>query len=187
MLRCLQDVGNHTRTSSSGWINRTSRGLKRRGRGRPPQIVPSRTPEQKVPDFLEALSAGRSATAAARDLDTTVSTMSKQVLPDSGGSLKPIISKSGRRWVADFLPVHRYSTVVYGKLESMDGNTLGRGLQAGPNASTKRGKDYTDIWWQLDLDPLTSVLVHRCRQAPSRPHHGTHPQDADASQPIIPV
>ena len=131
---------------------------KRRGRGRPLQIVPSRTPEQKVPDFLEALSAGRSATAAARDLDTTVSTMSKQVLPDSGGSLKPIISKSGRRWVADFLPVHRYSTVVYGKLESMDGNTLGRGGQAGPNASTKRGKDYTDIWWQFDLDPLTSVL-----------------------------
>ena len=131
---------------------------KRRGRGRPLQIVPSRTPEQKVPDFLEALSAGRSATAAAKDLDTTVSTMSKQVLPDSSGSLRSIISKSGRRWVADFLPIHKYSTVVYGKLESMDGGKLGRGGQAGPNATTQRGEDYTDIWWQFDLNPLTSVL-----------------------------
>ena len=104
---------------------------KRRGRGRPIQIVVSRTPEQKVPDFLEALRAGRSATAAATDLNTTVDTMSKQVLPDSSGRLVPIIDKKGRRWVANFTPLHRYSTVVYGKLETMDGNTLGRGGQAG--------------------------------------------------------
>lgn len=131
---------------------------KRRGRGRPIQIVVSRTPEQKVPDFLEALRAGRSATAAANDLNTTVDTMSRQVLPDSSGNLIPIIVKQGRRWVANFTPLHRYSTVVYGKLETMDGSNLGRGGQAGPNASTKRGEDYTDIWWQFDLDPLTSTL-----------------------------
>ena len=131
---------------------------RRRGRGRPIQIVVSRTPEQKVPDFLESMRAGRSATAAASDLGTTVDTMSRQVLPNNAGKLVPIIRKDGKRWVADFTPLHRYSTVVYGKLETMDGGTLGRGGQAGPNASTKRGDDYTDIWWQFDLDPLTSTL-----------------------------
>ena len=79
---------------------------KRRGRGRPIQIVVSRTPEQKVPDFLEALRAGRSATAAAADLNTTVDTMSRQVLPDSSGRLVPIIDKKGKRWVANFTPLH---------------------------------------------------------------------------------
>ena len=131
---------------------------KRRGRGRPLQIVPARSPEQKVPDFLEALNAGRSATAAAKDLDTTVKTMSKQVLEDSSGKLVAIVDKDGGRWVPNFVPIHKYSTVVYGKLESMDGSTLGRGGQAGPNSKTTRGEDYTDIWWQFDLDPLTSTL-----------------------------
>jgi len=133
---------------------------RRRGRGRPLQIVPRRTPEQMVPDFLESMRAGRSASGAARDLGTTIATMASQTLDDSAGNPVAIIGKdpSNNRWRANFVPLHRYSTVVYGKLESMDGTTLGRGGQAGPNASVKRGEDYTDIWWQFDLDPLTSTL-----------------------------
>jgi len=133
---------------------------RRRGRGRPLQIVPQRTPQQLIPDFLEGLGAGRSATAVSADLGTTIATMASQTLPDRNGVDRPIMTKdpSSGRWKPAFVPVHRYSTVVYGKLESMDGTTLGRGGQAGPNASTTRGDNYTDIWWQFDLDPLTSTL-----------------------------
>lgn len=140
--------------------NGISWSYRRRGRGRPLQIVPVRTPEQLVPDFLEGLAAGRSATAVSADLGTTIATMARQSLPDSAGVARPIMTKdpSSGRWKPAFVPVHRYSTVVYGKLESMDGSTLGRAGQAGPNASVTRGEDYTDIWWQFDIDPLTSTL-----------------------------
>jgi len=140
--------------------NGVSWSYRRRGRGRPLQIVPTRTPEQLVPDFLESMRAGNSASRSARELGTTIATMASQTLPDSSGVDQPIITKdpSNNRWVANFVPLHRYSTVVYGKLVSMDGTTLGRGGQAGPNASVNRGEEYTDIWWQFDLDPLTSTL-----------------------------
>ncbi len=141
-------------------LNGVAWSYRRRGRGRPLQIVPVRTPEQLVPDFLESMRAGNSASRSARDLGTTIRSMGAQTLPDASNVSQPIISKnpSNNRWQANFVPLHKYSTVVYGKLESMDGSTLGRGGQAGPNATTTRGDEYTDIWWQFDLDPLTSTL-----------------------------
>ena len=131
---------------------------RRRRPGAPLQIVPERTPEQKMADFLEDMGRGVSASKAARNLRTSVKVMSKLELPDKSGSQRPILEKSGNRWVAMFRPLHTYSTVVYGKIESMDDTVLGRGGQAGPRSSTKKATEYTDIWWQLDLDPLTSIL-----------------------------
>jgi len=136
-------------------INYTYR---RRRPGAPLQIVPERTPEQKIADFLEAMGRGVSASKAAKDLRTSVKVMSKLELPDGSGIDRPILEKSGKRWKAMFRPLHRYSTVVYGKLESMDDTVLGRGGQSGPRASKKKASEYTDIWWQFDLDPLTSIL-----------------------------
>ena len=131
---------------------------RRRRPGAPLQIVPERTPEQKMADFLESMGRGVSATKSAKDRGTSVKVMSKLELPDGSGTQRPILEKVGKRWVAMFRPLHTYSTVVYGKLESMDNTVLGRGGQAGPRASAKKASEYTDIWWQFDLDPLTSIL-----------------------------
>lgn len=119
-----------------------------------------KTPEQKRFEFLNLLGDGLSATAAAKQLETTVKTMSGQELPDASGTMRPILRKSGGKWIAEFIRVEDYSVVYYGSITGFEGKTLGRGVQKGPAAKTDDGADdYMDIWWQVDFDNWNSTLA----------------------------
>ena len=97
-----------------------------------------KTAEQKRFEFLNLMLDGVSATKAARELETTVKTMSQQTLNDASGTAQPIIEKSGGSWKPSFVKVEDYSIVYYGSIEGLDGNKLGRGVQEGPTAKTRR-------------------------------------------------
>jgi len=129
-------------------------GIKTVRKGKTGQIFIRRMPLQKKVDFIWSMSKGKSASAAARDLKTTVKTMSKI---DHNGT--PILKKVGRRWVAQFLPVYNHRLVVYGTLTGFNGNTLGRGQTPPVKADDKNlDKDYSEIWWQIDFDQFKSTL-----------------------------
>ena len=118
-----------------------------------------KTAEQKRFEFLNLMLDGVSATKAARELETTVKTMSQQTLNDASGTAQPIIEKSGGSWKPSFVKVEDYSIVYYGSIEGLDGNKLGRGVQEGPTAKTEEGEeDYMDIWWQVDFESWKSTL-----------------------------
>jgi len=120
-----------------------------------------RTPEQKIYDFVDMMNEGKSATAAAKELETTVKTMSKQVLPDTPGSSTEsfIISRTGGKWSASFIKTEDYSLVYYGGINGLAGTVIGRGEQAGPAANTDDADaDYMDIWWQVDFENWESSL-----------------------------
>jgi|SaaInlV_165m_DNA_1040744.scaffolds.fasta_scaffold02212_9 hypothetical protein len=120
-----------------------------------------RTPEQKVYEFIDLINEGKSATAAAKELETTVKTMSSQVLPDYPGSTDEtfVIAKSGGSWQTDFIKTENYSLVYYGGITGLGGTTIGRGDQMGPSASADEAdQEYMDIWWQVDFDNWESSL-----------------------------
>ena len=96
-------------------------GIKIVRQGKSNKVIIQRQPNQKKIDFLWAMSKGESATEAAKELNTTVKTMSK--VKENG---QPIIKKVKRTWVAQFLPVFNHRLVVYGTLTGFNGNTLGR-------------------------------------------------------------
>ena len=120
-----------------------------------------RTPEQKVYEFIDLINEGKSATAAAKELETTVKTMSSQVLPDYPGSTDEtfVIAKSGGSWQTDFIKTENYSLVYYGGITGLGGTTIGRGDQMGPSASADEAdQEYMDIWWQVDFENWNSTL-----------------------------
>lgn len=118
-----------------------------------------RTPTQKVPELLELMSDGLSATAACSELNTTVSTMSSQMLPNLNGDLLPVIVKIGNSWTPNFIGVREYSMTLHGQLLGFNDSVQGRGLQQGPNANQDEADpEYADIWWQLDLNSFQSTL-----------------------------
>ena len=100
------------------------------------------------------MSKGKSASAAAKELKTTVKTMSK--VTHNG---VPIIKKVKGRWKAQFLPVYTHRLVVYGTMTGFNGTPLGR-RKIPPNQATKKNldKDYAEIWWQIDFDKFKSTL-----------------------------
>ena len=121
-------------------------------------IKVKRTPDDKIEDFLTLIHNGNSATKSARELRTTVRTMSKRTYKGV-----PIIEKSGNYWVCNFVPVKEYELVAYGELLSFDGKIQGRGVLSGPDANKSKNKrkqdeDYADIWYQLDIKKIYSTL-----------------------------
>tara|TARA_R110002020_G_scaffold1492_2_gene6701 strand:+ start:18075 stop:19019 length:945 start_codon:yes stop_codon:yes gene_type:complete len=118
-----------------------------------------KTPAQKRYEMIDLMNNGESATAAAKSLETTVKTMSKQTLPDKAGTEQPILTKGTKGWTTDFIKVEDYSLVYYGSVSGLSGTILGRGQQKGPKATTEEGdEDYMDIWWQIDFNNWSSTL-----------------------------
>jgi hypothetical protein len=118
-----------------------------------------KTPEQKRYEMIDLMNNGVSATAAAKELETTVKTMSKQTLPDKSGTDQPILTKTTKGWATNFIKVEDYSLVYYGGITGLSGVTLGRGKQKGPEATTEEGdEEYMDIWWQVDFNNWQSTL-----------------------------
>ena len=121
-------------------------------------IKVKRTPDDKIEDFLTLIHNGKSATKSARELKTTIRTMSKRTYKGI-----PIIEKSGNYWVCNFVPVKEYELVAYGELLSFDGKIQGRGVLRGPDANKPKNKrkqdeEYADIWYQLDIKKIYSTL-----------------------------
>jgi hypothetical protein len=118
-----------------------------------------RTPEQKRYEMVDLMNDGKSATAAAKELETTVKTMSKQTLETAAGVEEPIITRTGGKWDTNFVRVEDYSLVYYGGINGLGGTTIGRGEQAGPEANPDDAdEDYMDIWWQIDFENWNSTL-----------------------------
>ena len=104
-------------------------------------------PIQKIEDFLIRMHRGDSASKAAKDLKTTVRTMSKQTYKGS-----PIIKKEKGRWVPQFIPEEKIVMQFYGHIRNPQGNILGGNNVSGPDATSsknkkKRDPDYMEIWW----------------------------------------
>ncbi len=133
------------------------RGIKWVKKGNLNQVVLIKPPSAKKIPFLHEMSKGVSATKAAKKLKTTVKSMQK-VTHDG----KPIISKKGRKWVANFIPVYRHRLVVYGTMSGFTGKTLGRNKTPPHEVESVQDdqldKDYADIWWQIDFDNFKSTL-----------------------------
>ena len=77
-------------------------------------------PIQKIEDFLIKMHRGQSATQSAKDLKTTVRTMSKQTYKG-----QPIIKKDNGRWVSQFVPEEKIVMQFYGHIRNPQGNVLG--------------------------------------------------------------
>ena len=108
-------------------------------------------PFQKIEDFLIKMHYGSSATQSARELKTTVRTMSKQNYKG-----QPIIKKENGRWVSQFVPEEKIVMQFYGHIRNPQGNILGGNNVSGPYASSsknksKRNPDYMEIWWDAFL------------------------------------
>ena len=104
-------------------------------------------PIQKIEDFLIKMHRGQSATQAAKDLKTTVRTMSKQTYKG-----QPIIKKENGRWVSQFIPEEKIVMQFYGHIRNPQGNILGGNNVSGPDAASpknrkNRNPDYMEIWW----------------------------------------
>lgn len=117
-----------------------------------------RKPEDKIEDFLTLIHNGNSATASAKQLGTTVRTMSKKTYKGV-----PIIEKRGHFWKCNFVPLFSYEMVYYGELLSFDGKIQGRGVLKGPDSNKPKNKkkqdeDYADIWFQVDIPKMVSTL-----------------------------
>ena len=104
-------------------------------------------PIQKIEDFLIKMHRGQSATQSAKDLKTTVRTMSKQTYKG-----QPIIKKDNGRWVSQFIPEEKIVMQFYGHIRNPQGNVLGGNNVSGPDATSpknrkNRNPDYMEIWW----------------------------------------
>jgi len=124
-----------------------------------------RKPEEKIEDFLTLIHNGNSATASAKQLKTTVKTMSKKTYKGI-----PIIEKRGNFWECNFVPVYEYEIVYYGELLSFDGKIQGRGVLSGPDANKPKNKknqdeEYADIWWQLDVSMFSTLPPEQVAKA----------------------
>jgi len=120
-----------------------------------------RTPEQKRFEMIDLMNEGKSATAAAKELETTVKTMSRQTyetFPGSGVE-EYDISRTGGKWQTNFVKTENYSLVYYGGILGLGGTTIGRGEQMGPKATpAEADAEYMDIWWQVDFENWNSTL-----------------------------
>jgi len=117
-----------------------------------------RNPDEKVEDFLTSIHLGNSATKSAKDLKTTVRSMSKRTIDGI-----PIIEKDGNFWKPNFVPVKTYSIVYYGDLVGFGDAVQGRGMLKGPDAKKPKNKrkqdeEYADIWYQIDVEGIVSTL-----------------------------
>ena len=118
-----------------------------------------RSAAQKVPEFLTLMWSGESATRAAQSLNTTVRTISNQMLPDDAGTPRPVIVKVGNTWTPNFLGVRDYSMTLHGSLIGLNDSVQGRGEQEGPDADPDEADaEYADIWWQIDFNNFESSL-----------------------------
>jgi hypothetical protein len=104
-------------------------------------------PIHKIEDFLIKMHYGSSATQAAKELKTTVRTMSKQNYKG-----QPIIKKENGRWISQFIPEEKIVMQFYGHIRNPQGNILGGNNVSGPSAASsknknKRNPDYMEIWW----------------------------------------
>ena len=121
------------------------------------KIVLARTPKQKVPEFIQLMNQGYSATAAARETQTTIGTMKKQRV-----DRKKIIRKlPNGRYESRFVPLWTHSFVLYGNIMGLDDAIQGRPEGKPPAGATpaqiRQWKDYTDIRWQVDFDNFEST------------------------------
>jgi hypothetical protein len=104
-------------------------------------------PIQKIEDFLEKMHRGDSASKAAKELKTTVRTMSKQTYKG-----QPIVKKENGRWVSQFIPEEKLVLQYYGHLQNPQGKALGGNNVSGPDATAAKNKknrnvEYAEIWW----------------------------------------
>ena len=116
-------------------------------------------PIHKIEDFLIKMHGGTSATKAARELKTTVRTMSKQNYKGQS-----IISKSNGRWVSQFIVEEKIIMDFYGHIKNPQGNTLGGNNVSGPHATSssnksKRDPDYMEIWWDALLTDFGTTFA----------------------------
>ncbi len=150
-----RSVGTTVRTVKL-FLRENSIGMERASNGRWSII---RSARQKVPEFLELLWSGESATRAAQSLNTTIRTMSNQMLPDDAGTTRPVIVKVGNTWTPNFLGVRDYSMTLHGSLIGLNDSVQGRGEQEGPDADPDAADaEYADIWWQVDFNNFESTL-----------------------------
>jgi len=135
----------------------TLKGIKWSKKGPLGQVFIRKSAKAKKMDFLYHMAQGKSASKAAKEVKSTVRTMSK--IKHDGN---PIISKVGSRWKANFIPVYRHRLVVYGTMTGFTGKTLGRAKTPPQDAKgvqdDKLDKDYAEIWWQIDFDNFRSTL-----------------------------
>ncbi len=128
------------------------------------RIVPSMP--QRINAFVMHMNNGYSATASAKAVGTTVRTMSRKEIDGS-----PIITKVGRRWELNVVPLYRHSIVVYGRIIGLGDNIQGSG--AVPNSLEENKPDSqegvseedisspdadTAIWFQVDFDDFITTL-----------------------------
>ena len=116
-------------------------------------------PFQKIEDFLIKMHRGQSATSAAKDLKTTVRTMSKQQYKG-----QPIVKKENGRWVSQFIPEEKLELQYYGHIRNPQGNVLGGNNVSGPSATAsknknKRDPDYMEIWWNATLTDFGTTFA----------------------------
>ena len=116
--------------------------------------------------FIKEMAKGRSASSIAKELHTTVKTISKR---DINGEryeetgLDPVIVKRGNRWVLNILPLYDHSLVVYGRLIGLGDNVQGdTGIavegQEEEQLEEVRSPDAPSIWWQIDFEHFKSTL-----------------------------
>ena len=145
-----------TRRTMLNYVRENSVPIQRMNNGRWEVI---RTASQKVPELLELMYEGESATRACRELNTTVRTMSSQMLPDNAGVMLPVIIKEGNSWTPNFVGVREYSMTLHGQLLGFNDSVQGRGQLEGPDANQDEAdNEYADIWWQVDFNNFQSTL-----------------------------
>ena len=130
-------------------------GIKTRKKNK--RVVLALSPKQKVPEFVQLMNQGYSATAAARECETTVGTMSNQRI----GRKKIMKKMSNGRWKIRFAPLWSHSFVLYGNIMGLDDAVQGRPEAKPPAGATpaqiRKWKEYTDIRWQVDFDNFEST------------------------------
>jgi len=111
--------------------------------------------EQMIDKMIYLMSAGMSATRAAHYLRTTLPTMLKMYVVVKGRR-RPLLKKTGSRYILNVYKINGYPTVFYGRLIAHTGNILGR-TDIGKNDAPD--DDYANIMWQIDFDPFSTTLM----------------------------
>ena len=124
-------------------------------------------PINKIEDFLIKMHGGMSASQAAKELKTTVRTMSKQEYKG-----QPIVKKEKGRWISQFIVAEEIKMDYYAHIRNPQGNILGGNNVSGPDATasknkSKRDPDYMEIWlnatakiWTTFATPGEAQMFH---------------------------
>ena len=105
-------------------------------------------PINKIEDFLIKMHGGMSASQAAKELKTTVRTMSKQEYKG-----QPIVKKEKGRWISQFIVAEEIKMDYYAHIRNPQGNILGGNNVSGPDATASKNKSKRDPdYMEIDLN-----------------------------------